>query len=137
MYLLDTNVLSELRKVPAHPRVSAWVDAQVKATLFISAVSVLEIRRGIHKLEQRGDFAQAAIFTAWLQHQIQPAFAGRILSVDQDVALQAAVLPWPDSTDCRDALIAATALVHGATMVTRNVRHFDAMGVQIVNPWSA
>jgi predicted nucleic acid-binding protein len=135
MYLLDTNVLSELRKVPANARVKTWIDAQVKATLFISAVSVLEIRRGIYKLELRGDSAQAAIFMAWLQRQIQPAFAGRILSVDQDVALRAAVLPWADPTDYRDALIAATALVHGATVVTRNVRHFEGTGVQIVNPW--
>jgi len=137
MYLLDTNVLSELRKVPANPRVKNWVDAQDKATLFISAVSMLEIRRGIHKLELRGDLAQAAIFTAWLQRQIQPAFAGRILSIDQDVALRAAVLPWPDLNDYRDALIAATALVHGATVVTRNVRHFEGTGVQVVNPWES
>ena len=137
MYLLDTNVLSELRKAPANPRVKNWVDVQEKTALFISVVSMLEIRRGICKLELRGDFTQATIFTNWLQRQIQPAFAGRILSVDQDVALRAAVLPWSDPSDYRDALIAATALTRGATVVTRNVRHFEETGVQILNPWEA
>jgi predicted nucleic acid-binding protein len=137
MYLLDTNVLSELRKVPADPRVKNWVDVQEKTTLFISAVSLLEIRRGIYKLEMRGDLAQAGIFSTWLQRQIQPAFKGRILSIDQDIALRAAVLPWPDPIDYRDALIAATALVHDAIVVTRNVRHFEGTGVQLINPWES
>jgi predicted nucleic acid-binding protein len=135
MYLLDTNVLSELRKTPADARVQAWITAQESAMLFISVVSVLEIRRGIYKLEQRGDSAQAEIFARWLQHHVQPAFAGRILSVNLDVALRAAALPWPNPSDYRDALIAATALAHGAVVATRNVRHFEGTSVRLVNPW--
>ena len=137
MYLLDTNVLSELRKAPAQmdTRVKAWTDAQNVETLYISVVSVLEIRRGIHKLEQRGDSAQAKIFSVWLERCVLPAFTGRILNVDPAVALRAAVLPWANSTDYRDALIAGTALVHEAIVVTRNTKHFENSGTRLINPW--
>ena len=136
MLLLDTNVLSEMRKVRVgHPGVKAWAAAQATATLFISAITVLEIERGVSKALQQGDEAKAKIFTRWLDDQVLPAFAGRILAVDQHVARQAARLPWPDPRDSRDAMIAATALVHGATVATRNTKHFVACGVKLLNPW--
>jgi predicted nucleic acid-binding protein len=137
IYLLDTNVLSELRKAPMqmNARVKAWVSAQGVETLYISVVSVLEIRRGIHKLEQRGDSAQAKIFHTWLARRVLPAYANRILGINPDVALRAAILPWPNPDDYRDALIAGTALVHGATVVTRNTKHFESSGAKLINPW--
>ena len=137
MYLLDTNVLSELRKAPTQmdTRVKAWTEAQDVETLYISVISVLEIRRGIHKLEQRGDSAQARVFLTWLERYVLPAYTGRILSVDPAVALRTAVLPWPNPTDYRDALIAGTALVHEAIVVTRNTKHFESSGAKLINPW--
>ncbi len=128
MYLLDTNILSELRKVPAvrNQQVQTWVETQDKTSLFISVISLLEIRRGIHILEKRGDAAQAAIFFNWLQHQVQPAFADRTLNIDKTIALRTATLPWPTPADYRDALIASTALTFDATVVTRNVKDFEA-----------
>jgi predicted nucleic acid-binding protein len=135
MYLLDTSVLSEVRKSTGDPNVKNWVDSRPSASLFISVVSLLEIRRGIHKVQERGDLAQAGIFMDWLQRQLLSAFDGRILGVTQDVAMRAAVLPWPNAGDFRDALIAATALKHGLAVATRNVRHFENTGASFVNPW--
>jgi predicted nucleic acid-binding protein len=136
-YLLDTNVLSELRKSPAtvDTSVKQWAQAQSLDTLFISVISVLEIRRGIHLVEQRGDHAQAAVFSQWLHERVLPAYAGRILPVEQTIALRAAITPWPSPADYRDALIASTALIHGATVVTRNVKDFAATGAKLLNPW--
>jgi predicted nucleic acid-binding protein len=135
MYLLDTNVLSETRKGHGHALVKAWVTAQPTGGLYLSAITVLEVQRGIYKAEQQGDQAKAAIFERWLEERLLPAFAGRILTTDQAVARRAARLPWPDPRDYRDALIAATALVHGAVVVTRNVKHFEGFGVKLLNPW--
>lgn len=136
MLLLDTNVLSELRKSSCDPNVQAWMAAQPTDVLFISAITVLEIQRGISKAAQRGDELQAAVFNRWLEGQVLPAFAGRILPVDHEVARRAAKLQWADARDYRDPLIAAIGLVHGATVVTRNIKHFDAAGVQLLNPWN-
>jgi predicted nucleic acid-binding protein len=139
MFLLDTNVLSELRKVLAvrDKRVNAWAQAQDKATLYISVVSLMEIQRGIHKLTQRGDAVQATLLSNWLEHHVMPAFLDRTLNIDKTIALRTATLPWATPTDYRDALIASTALVFGATVVTRNVRNFMPTGVQFLNPWDA
>lgn len=137
MFLLDTNVVSEVRKGNCDPSVHAWMAAHQTGTLYISAVTVLEIQRGITRAEQRGDALQAEIFNRWLESRVLPAFAGRILPVDHDVARRAAQLPWADAKDYRDPLIAATGLVHGATVVTRNTKHFEACGVPLVNPWNA
>lgn len=135
MLLLDTNVVSEVRKSSCHPNVQAWMVAQSTDTLFISAVTVLEIQRGISQAAQRGDEPQAVVLTRWLDDMLLPAFAGRILPVDHIVARRAARLPWASAVDYRDPLIAATALVHGATVVTRNVKHFETSGVPLINPW--
>ena len=135
MLILDTNVVSEARKSSCDPNVQAWLAAQSTDQLFITAITVLEIQRGISLAEQRGDAAQAGGFNHWLEKMVLPAFAGRILPIDHVVARQAAKLQWADSRDYRDPLIAATGLVHGAAVVTRNIKHFEATGVQLVNPW--
>ena len=135
MLLLDTNVVSEIRKRTCDANVQAWMVAQATEMLYISAITVLEIQRGISLAAQRGDALQADVFLRWLEGQVLPAFAGRILPVDHNVARRAARLQWADTMDYRDPLIAATGLEHGATVVTRNTKHFEASGVQLLNPW--
>jgi len=123
-YLLDTNVVSELRKVrlgKADACVATWADSVDAADLYLSVITVQELEIGV-LLAERRDPAQGAIFRTWLNTHVLPAFAGRILSVDTTVAL-------------RSGLIAATGLVHGMTVVTRNVADFETTGVMIVNPW--
>ena len=119
--ILDTNVLSELRKSACSPSVRAWADTQATDGLFISAITVLAIQHGITLLDLRGDAAQAQVFARWLDELVLPAFERRILPVDHIVARRAARLRWPDGKDCRDPLIAATALVHDAVVVQRQL----------------
>lgn len=137
MLILDTNVVSEIRKSTCHPNVQAWLAAQTTDQLYITAITVLEIQRGISLAAQRGDEAQAGIFNRWLEDMVLPAFAGRILPIDHVVARRAAKLQWADSRDYRDPVIAATGLVHGAAVVTRNTKHFETTGVELVNPWES
>lgn len=135
MFLLDTNVLSELRRRDRTDRnVAAWADARDPADLFLSAITILEIEAGALLIERR-DPAQGALLRAWIDHRVLPAFAGRILAVDTAVAQRCARLHVPDPRAERDALIAATALVHRLKVATRNVADFRPMGVEIVNPW--
>jgi predicted nucleic acid-binding protein len=137
MYLLDTNVASELRKAGGSridPQVANWIASVPEGTTFLSAITVLEVERGVLRIERR-DPAQGAILRDWAQSELLKAFAGRILPVDEAVALRCAPLHVPDPRSERDALIAATALVHGLTVVTRNVRDFDSTGVPLLNPW--
>jgi predicted nucleic acid-binding protein len=138
MYLLDTNVLSELRLGQrANADVRAWVDAQPPELLFISAITLLEIERGILRVTRR-DAQQGQRLTAWFRGQVIPAFERRTLAVDSAVALAAAGLHVPNPAPERDALIAATAIVHGLAVVTRNVRDFaDVAGLRWVNPWDS
>ncbi|NTV10041.1 MAG: type II toxin-antitoxin system VapC family toxin [Zoogloea sp.] len=138
MYLLDTNVVSELRKAKtgkADQNVVAWASAVQSASLFLSAITILELETGILQIERR-DPAQGSMLRTWLGNHVLPAFEGRILAVDCAVALRCAKLHVPDPRSDRDALIAATALVHGMTVVTRNVADFEATGVAIFDPWS-
>jgi len=137
-FLLDTNVVSELRKIrlgKADPYVVAWADSVDAGDLYLSVVSIQELEIGILLLERR-DPAQGALLRSWLNGHVLPAFAGRILDVDSAVALRAARLHVPDPRPVRDGLIAATALVHGMTVVTRNLADFDPSGVATLNPWS-
>ncbi|MCL2122733.1 MAG: type II toxin-antitoxin system VapC family toxin [Desulfovibrionaceae bacterium] len=135
MYLLDTNVISELRKgTKADSRVKAWAEQVDMQFMHISVVSILEIRLGILSI-QRKDTAQAGILNSWLSRQVIPAFAGRIIPVDIDVALRCAELHVPDPRSDREALIAATALVHRLTVVTRDTKDFQPTGVRTLNPW--
>jgi predicted nucleic acid-binding protein len=137
MFLLDTNVVSELRKVQtgkADPRVAKWIKSVDAANLFISAISIYELEKGT-SLAERKDPPQGAMFRAWLKDQVLPAFEERILSVDAVVAQRGAQLSVPDPRPLHDGLIAATALVHGMTVVTRNVADLAATGVRLLNPW--
>ncbi|MDR0457455.1 MAG: type II toxin-antitoxin system VapC family toxin [Burkholderiaceae bacterium] len=136
-YLLDTNVLSELRKDHrAHQAVLAWAGAESLAESAISAISVMEIEIGIRRMARR-DSAQAKRLRIWLHQKIRPKFKSRILPVDEAVALRAAELHVPNPAPERDALIAATALVHGLVMVTRNTHDFAQMdSLELFNPWN-
>lgn len=135
MYILDTNVISELRKGKKTQRsVRMWAQALPAASLYLSVVSILELEMGT-LLVQRRDPTQGAILRAWIDGHVLPTFSGRILAIDTVVAQRCATLHVPNPRSDRDALIATTALVHGMTVVTRNVSHFQAMGVAVVNPW--
>ena len=138
MYLLDTNVVSELRKIrlgKADPRVEEWADSVEATDLYLSVITLQELEIGV-LLAERRDPAQGAIFRAWLNAQVLPAFIGRILSIDTAVAQRSARLHVPAPRPVRDGLIAATALVHGMTVVTRNVADFELTGVVVLNPWT-
>lgn len=137
MYVLDTNVLSELRKVrfgKADANVAAWADGVDAADLFVSAITIMELELGVMSIERK-DAAQGAMLRSWLEQHVLPEFSGRTLPVDTAVARRCARLHVPDKCGERDALIAATALVHGMTVVTRNVADFKPTGVTIINPW--
>lgn len=135
MYILDTNVVSELRKGSrAEGRVVEWVNALPTGALFISAITVLELEQGILAMERR-DPHQGARLREWFENQVLPTFAYRTLAVDATVARCCARLHVPDPRSERDALIAATALVHRMTVVTRNEKDFVQTGVQLFNPW--
>ena len=137
MFLLDTNVLSEMRKAgdgKADSRVVAWLSSVDAATLYVSAMTLMEIEVGVLRMERR-DAAQGAKLRAWMTHHVLPEFLERTLPVDAAVALRCAPLHVPDPRSERDALIATTALVHGMTVVTRNVADFQATGVTLLNPW--
>jgi toxin FitB len=135
MFLLDTNVVSELRRPEKAARqVVAWASGETVSTMFLSVITVLELELGALALERR-DKAQGRIIRAWIDEQIMPRFEGRVLPIDTPVALRCAHLHVPDRRAERDALIAATALVHGMTVVTRNVGDFEPMGAKIFNPW--
>lgn len=138
MFLLDTNVVSELRKAHggrADAQVVAWAGSVAAASLYLSAISLLELELGVLQLERR-DAAQGAVLRAWLVSHVIPAFAGRVLAVDAAVALQAARLHVPNRRAERDCLLAATALVHGLTVVTRNTRDFRDTGASLIDPWN-
>lgn len=137
MYLLDTNVVSELRKAKsgkADGNVVGWAANVPPLGLFLSAITILELETGVLLVERR-DPAQGGMLRIWLDDHVLPAFSGRILAVDTFVAQRCARLHVPDPRADRDALIAATALCHGLTVVTRNVADFEPTGVQILNPW--
>ncbi|MSV31099.1 MAG: type II toxin-antitoxin system VapC family toxin [Bryobacterales bacterium] len=137
MYLLDTNVVSELRKArsgKADKNVAIWADSVDAADLFLSAITIQELEIGILLVERR-DHTQGALLRAWLNNHVLPAFTGRILPVDTAVAKRSAKLHVPDPRPVRDGLIGGTALVHGMTLVTRNVSDFEGTGVLILNPW--
>lgn len=141
MFILDTNVVAELRKAKAgkaDANVVTWAMAQDPAALFLSAITLLELEMGVRRAEWR-DSSQGAVLRSWMDTRVLPAFEGRVLPVDGPVALCCAALhvpdPRPDPRSDRDALIAATGIVHAMPVVTRNVADFEGTGVRIINPW--
>lgn len=135
MYILDTNVVSELRKGKnSHKNVTKWAQAISSANLYLSVISILELEIGIQLIERR-DREQGEVLRTWMDGHVLRTFDGRVLAIDTTVARRCAALHVPNPQSDRDALIAATALVHGLAVVTRNVNHFQPMGVPIIDPW--
>ena len=134
MFLLDTNVVSELRKRSPDANVLKWSRSHMASSLFISSITLLELETGVLRVERR-DPIQGAALRTWLEHHVLKAFAGRILAVDTAVAKRCAHLHIPYPRNECDALIAATALVHGMTVVTRNTADFQPCNVALLNPW--
>ena len=137
MYLLDTNVVSELCKAKTgriDRNVEKWAGHIAVPSLYISVITLLELEFGV-LLVERQDFGQGAVLRSWLNDHVVPAFSERILDIDPAVARCFAALHVPDRRSDRDALIAATAIVHGMTVVTGNVSDFLPTGVKLLNPW--
>jgi predicted nucleic acid-binding protein len=134
-YLIDTHVLSELRRKLPHPGVSAWFAQRPASSLYMSVLTLGELRKGIDGLN---DEDRKLALSDWLHTELSMFFLGRVLSIDEQVAdrwgqlVAAAGRPLP----AIDSLLAATALVHGLTVVTRNAKDFEGLGLAVINPWS-
>lgn len=138
MYLLDTNVVSELRKRAsgrANAGVLRWAESVLPELLYLSVISTLELEMGILQMERR-DQRQGEALRNWYRTAVLPAFDGRIMPVDIQVAGECARFQVPDPRPFRDSLIAATASVHQFVLVTRNVRDFRDMGIEMLDPWA-
>jgi predicted nucleic acid-binding protein len=136
MFVLDTNVVSELRKKNnADRNVAEWASAKLAPELFISVITVMELEYGV-LLAARKDAPKAQMLRAWVERTLE-RFEGRILDIDIGAARHCAALHVPDPKPERDALIAATALAHDMTLVTRNIAHFAKTGIRLLNPWTA
>jgi len=139
MYLLDTNVVSELRKKSsgnADRNVVAWETSVLASSVYISVVTVMELELGTLRIARR-DPPQGAILRFWIDNSVLKSFAGRILPIDVEIAQRAAALHIPDPRPEHHALIAAAALIHNMTVVTRNITDFAPTGVSIINPWES
>ncbi len=133
-YLIDTNVLSELRRKQPDPQVVAWMQARPGSVLFLSVLTLGEIRKGIERVE---DGARKQALLDWLEVELPQYFVGRLLEIDAHTAdrwgrvMASASRPLP----AIDGLLAATALQHDLTLVTRNTKDFVGLGVRLINPW--
>ena len=132
-YLLDTNALSELRKRRPDPRVMGWFDTAPKAELYLSCLTVGEIRRGIERL-RRKDEIQAKLIERWLVG-LRRLYQDRIVPVDTEITERWGRISAVATLPAIDGLLAATALARDWTMVTRNTADFTASGVRVLNPW--
>lgn len=137
MYLLDTNVVSETRRLgdgKADQNVTRWLSKQNPETLFVSVITVMELEIGVQRMERR-DASQGGLLRRWFSDRVLPAFWGRILPIDLETSLACARLHVPDPRSERDALIAATALVRSFSVVTRNIADFRETKVRVIDPW--
>ncbi len=139
MFVLDTNVVSELRKAKAgraNPGLTDWASGVPAALMFLSVISLHELEHGV-LLAERNDPPKGEVLREWLNSSVLPAFSDRILDVDPAVALKAAGLHVPDPAPFRDALIGATAIVHGMAVVTRNASDFEGFAdLELIDPWT-
>ena len=139
MYLLDTNVVSELRKLSTAKidlHVARWANEVDARDLYLSVITLQELEIGVQRIERR-DATQGSVLRTWLTQHVLPTFAGRVLNIDATVALHSAGLHVPDPKPVRDTFIAATAMVHNMTVVTRNVADFQYSALKLLNPWRA
>jgi predicted nucleic acid-binding protein len=138
LWLLDTNVLSELRRPKPERKVTSFIAAQKLDSLFISTVTFAEIRFGIESLP---DFGKRASLNDWLAHQVRPMFSGRVLTISEDIMLKWRILVESGrkaghTFSQPDLIIAATALHHGLTVVSRDTHEYVKAGVSVFDPWT-
>lgn len=133
-YLLDTNVVSALRVRGRNPKVEEWTASVPVTDQFLTATTVAEIERGV-AAKERADAPQGAVLRAWFTDRILPAFADRVLPFDLAAARALATYRVPEHAPLDDALIAAVAQANDLTLVTRNIKHFEPLGVRLLNPW--
>ncbi|XXQ69159.1 type II toxin-antitoxin system VapC family toxin [Neisseriaceae bacterium B1] len=138
MYLLDTNIISEIRKIgqgKANSGVATWANQTSSSDMYMSCITLLELEKGIFGIECK-DVAQGKILRTWLENQVKPAFGQRILPIDTAIALRCVQMHVPQPKSITDSLIAATALQHDLIVVTRNIADFAHMGARLLNPFT-
>lgn len=137
MFILDTNVVSELRKAPAGKadvNVVKWASSVPSSSLYVSVITLMELQTGI-LLKERKDYEQGQLLHAWFNTKVLSAFENRVIPIDKDVALKCAAFHVPRRRPDRDTFIAVSAIVHGMTVVTRNIKDFDGTKAEALNPW--
>ncbi len=137
MFLLDTNVVSALRRAAsgeANEHLVTWASSAHSSALYLSSISVLELEIGVQRVERR-DKRQGEVLRSWLVDKVRPAFRGRVLPFDEASAIICAGYHVPNPRSDRDSFIAAIAESNSMSVVTRNVKDFESLGVRVLNPW--